>query len=92
MQFEQQDQPEEVIGSFYIEQRNITLIDEDEYNFESVFELYNVDQFAIGYYACFDDTVNGSEVLNNLIEEPNNTAHIAFIYIYVNGEIGFVLY
>lgn len=82
MHIKQQEIPEEVIGPF-----NKVLKYKDEYKFEAALELYHIDQFAIGYYACFDDTVNGSEILNNLIGEPNNTEHISFIYIYVNGEI-----
>ncbi|CAH0628823.1 unnamed protein product [Chrysodeixis includens] len=80
----QQEIPEEVIGPFSKEliYKNVY---SDEYKFEAALELYHIDQFAIGYYACFDDTVNGSEILNNLIGEPNNTEHISFIYIYVNG-------
>ncbi|CAH1635238.1 unnamed protein product [Spodoptera littoralis] len=84
LNFKQQEVPEEVIGPFRIEQKNTSDLD-DESMFETVLELYNVDRFAIGYYACYDDTVNGSDILNNLIEEPNNTEHIAFIYIYVAG-------
>ncbi|KAH9632759.1 hypothetical protein HF086_012094 [Spodoptera exigua] len=84
LNFRQQEVPEEVIGPFRIEQKNTSNLD-DESTFETVLELYNVDRFAIGYYACYDDTVNGSDILNNLIEEPNNTEHIAFIYIYVDG-------
>ncbi|XP_026747230.1 vascular endothelial growth factor receptor 1 isoform X3 [Trichoplusia ni] len=80
----QQEIPEEVIGPFSKELKYKT-VQADEYKFEAALELYHIDQFAIGYYACFDDTVNGSEILNNLIEEPNNTEHISFIYIYVNG-------
>ncbi|XP_050561609.1 vascular endothelial growth factor receptor 1 isoform X4 [Spodoptera frugiperda] len=84
LNFKQQEVPEEVIGPFRIEQKNTSDLD-DESMFETVLELYNVDRFAIGYYACYDDTVNGSDILNNLTEEPNNTEHIAFIYIYVAG-------
>lgn len=90
LNFKQQEVPEEVIGPFRIEQKNTSDLD-DESMFETVLELYNVDRFAIGYYACFDDTVNGSDILNNLTEEPNNTEHIAFIYIYVAGEIIYVI-
>lgn len=84
--FKQQEIPEEVIGPFTKEQIYKT-VPTDEYEFQTSLELYHIDQFAIGYYACFDDTVNGTEILNNLIGEPNNTEHISFIYIYVNGEI-----
>lgn len=90
MHIKQQEIPEEVIGPFSKELKYKT-VQADEYKFEVALELYHIDQFAIGYYACFDDTVNGSEILNNLIEEPNNTEHISFIYIYVNGEINWVL-
>ncbi|KAJ8727036.1 hypothetical protein PYW08_015433 [Mythimna loreyi] len=85
VQFKQQEVPEEIIGPFRIESKNTTARLDGEYWFETVLELYNVDQFAIGYYACFDDTVNGTDILNNLTEEPNNTEHITFIYIYVAG-------
>lgn len=91
VQIKQQEVPEEVIGPFSVESRNTSGRLAGEYWFETVLELYNVDQFAIGYYACFDDAVNGSDILNNLTDEPNNTEHIAFIYIYVAGEIGFIL-
>lgn len=91
VQIKQQEVPEEVIGPFRLESKNSSDVLDDEYWFETVLELYNVDQFSIGYYACFDDTVNGSEILNNLTEEPNNTEHITFIYIYVAGETFFEL-
>ena len=91
VQIKQQEVPEEVIGPFQIKSGNASSPLVGEYRFETVVELCYVDQFAIGYFACFDDTVNGSDILNNLTEEPNNTEHITFIYIYVAGEIGFVL-
>lgn len=55
-------------------------------DYEVALDLYNVDHFAVGYYACFDDTVDSSNVLKNIVEEPVNTPHISYIYIYVNGE------
>ncbi|XP_049697170.2 vascular endothelial growth factor receptor 1 isoform X2 [Helicoverpa armigera] len=84
VQIKQQEVPEEVIGDFRMVQRNMSGL-VDEYKFGTILDLFNVDQYAIGYYACFDDTVNGTDILNNLVEEPNNTEHITFIYIYVNG-------
>lgn len=91
VQIKQQEVPEEVIGPFKMVAKNTSSRLPGEYWFETVLELYAVDQFAIGYFACFDETVNGSDILNNLTEEPNNTEHITFIYIYVAGEIVFVL-
>lgn len=56
------------------------------YKYVEALHLYNVDQFAVGYYACFDNTIDSSDYLTEIIEEPNNTEHISFVYIYVNGE------
>lgn len=79
----QQEIPEEIMGDFVKEERNETYSNGE---YEMALDLYNVDHFAVGYYACFDDSVDSTEVISNIIEEPNNTAHIAYVYIYVNGE------
>ncbi|XP_049864841.1 vascular endothelial growth factor receptor kdr-like isoform X3 [Pectinophora gossypiella] len=83
VQFKQQEIPEEITGNFYTEERNETSEDGSEYR--AFLDLYNVDQFAVGYYACFDDTVDSAELLRDVVEEPNNTAHVSYIYVYVNG-------
>lgn len=85
LQLKQQDIPEEIVAPFFMEQRNASSSDPD-YPFEAFLDLYNIDQYAVGFYACYDNTVNISNILNNLTDEPNNTQHVSFIYIYVNGE------
>ncbi|XP_037297097.1 vascular endothelial growth factor receptor 1 isoform X3 [Manduca sexta] len=84
IQFKQQEPPEEKYGPFNMTQSMVTTSDID-YPFESTLNLFNVDRFAIGYYACHDNTLNISNILNNLIEEPGNNEHAAFFYIYVEG-------
>ncbi|XP_045763363.1 vascular endothelial growth factor receptor 1 isoform X3 [Maniola jurtina] len=85
VQIKQQHIPENDVGPFYKKHRNITSSDDSILNeFETALDLYNVDRYAIGYYACFDSSVNESSVLNNLQKEPNNTEHISYIYIYVD--------
>lgn len=49
--------------------------------------LYNVDHSSVGYYGCFDDTIDSQQVLKEIDKELNNTNHISYIYIYVNGEV-----
>jgi hypothetical protein len=71
----QQDIPEESLGSFYIDNP-----------YEVALDLYNVDQYAVGYYACYDETVESKGILNDLMDEPVNTEHVTYTYIYVNGE------
>ncbi|CAG5055924.1 unnamed protein product [Parnassius apollo] len=85
LQFKQQEIPEEVIGSKFIKTQRTTESSDPKYKYETELSLYNVDQFSVGYYACFDSTVNGSDILNNVMEEPNDTEHITYVYIYVNG-------
>lgn len=83
VRLKQQEVPEEVTGLFNSSER---VVSENESEYEVALDLFNVDQFAVGYYACFDNTVNSIEALNNIIEEPVNTPHVSYIYIYVNGE------
>ncbi|CAB3236151.1 unnamed protein product [Arctia plantaginis] len=61
------------------------LISEGDFKFRTVLELYNVDQYTVGFYACYDKRINIKNVLNNLTEVPENTEQISFFYIYVNG-------
>lgn len=86
LEFKQQEVPLETTKPVLKEQRIMTESSDIDYPFETILDLYNVDEYAIGYYACFDNTVDKREVLEDLIEEPNNSAHISYIYIYVNGE------
>lgn len=83
LRFRQQHVSEEFTSSFTIvnTSSNIT---EKEFTFERSLNLYNVDQYAIGYYACSDDFVN-ENIVNTITEEPKNTEHVAYIYVYVNG-------
>lgn len=93
IQFRQQEGPEEIIGEFNITAINSTIDGDDEFEYQVDLILSNVDQFAIGYYACFYDEVNEENdalynyYLNNLVVEPNNTEHVTYIYVYVDGEI-----
>ncbi|KAI8440296.1 hypothetical protein MSG28_001648 [Choristoneura fumiferana] len=83
LQFKQQEMAEENFSSFSKTLRNVAPSD-DEYEFEIALDIYNVDQFAVGYFACFDDQVDKSEVLTNLLKEPTNTEHISYTYVFVN--------
>ncbi|CAH2092052.1 unnamed protein product [Euphydryas editha] len=56
----------------------------DTNEFEVALDLYNVDIFTVGYYACFDRSVNDAYFLKNIMVEPVNTNNISYIYIYVN--------
>lgn len=85
VELKQQDIPEE-ITTINMKVRN-ELIADGEYKFRTVLELYNVDQYTVGFYACYDKRINIKNVLNNLTEVPENTEQISFFYIYVNGEI-----
>ncbi|XP_059061898.1 vascular endothelial growth factor receptor 1 isoform X2 [Achroia grisella] len=85
VQFKQQNIEEEGLGNTFVKKiRNVTSVD-TQYPYETALDLYNVDQYAVGYYACYDDTINETRILNNLMEEPPNTEHVTYIYIYVNG-------
>ncbi|XP_039745635.1 vascular endothelial growth factor receptor 1 isoform X2 [Pararge aegeria] len=85
VQIKQQHIPENDLGHFTKKQRNITSSDDNMLNeFETALDLYNVDRYAIGYYVCFDNTVNEKTVLYNILREPNNTEHVSYIYIYVD--------
>lgn len=84
MQFKQQNiLGEENTGGKFKKKQNTS---SNSNMYEAELNLYEVDQYAVGYYACYDDTVNDNEILNHISEEPNNTQHITYIYIYVNGE------
>ncbi|XP_032511632.2 vascular endothelial growth factor receptor 1 isoform X2 [Danaus plexippus] len=83
VQIKQQEIPEEIIESFIMIERNVTSSD-DQYEFETALDLYNVDQFAVGYYACFDNTVNVKDILSNLMHEPVNNKHVTYLYVYVD--------
>ncbi|XP_028039144.1 vascular endothelial growth factor receptor 1 isoform X2 [Bombyx mandarina] len=82
LEFKQQETPEELPKNKPIKTMRQT--SDSEYPFETIINIYNVDEYAIGYYACFDD-VKTNFTLNNLIEEPRNTENASFIYIYVEG-------
>lgn len=87
IQFKQQDQAEDMTLPFEIIKRTIAPT-EAEYPYVIELDLLNVNEHAVGYFACFDDTIYADDVLelNSLKSEPNNTDHITYIYIYVNGE------
>lgn len=61
-------------------------VNEDLHEYEVGLSLYNVDHSAVGYYGCFDSTIDSQQVLKEIDKEPNDTNHISYIYIYVNGE------
>lgn len=82
---DQQEIPEEMVEPFHKVQRNVTSSD-NSYKYEIALDLYNVNQFAVGYYACFDFNINSSDIFRNMMEEPVNTKHISYIYIFVDGE------
>lgn len=87
VQIKQQHISEIDVGDFTKKQRQVTSPDDKLLNeYETALDLYNVDRYAIGYYACFDNAVNESIILNNIQKEPNNTEHVSYIYIYVDGE------
>lgn len=79
--FKQQEQAESETAPFKtkprVEKENSVALD-----------LINVNEHAVGYYACFDNTLNATDVLklNSFQEEPENTEHVTYIYIYVNGK------
>ncbi|XP_060800546.1 vascular endothelial growth factor receptor 1 isoform X2 [Amyelois transitella] len=87
VEFTQQILGEDGFGtSFQKISRNMTGKNSDsKYMYQTELDLIDVDQYAVGYYACFDNTINSSEILNDIMEEPNNTEHVSYIYIYVNG-------
>lgn len=82
----QQDIPEEVTSNFTAVMQNVKL-NEDLNEYEVALSLYNVDHSAVGYYGCFDSTVDSQQVLKDIDKEPSNTKHISYIYVYVNGEV-----
>lgn len=79
---------EEQIGSYNYTQRSVEMTNESaEYKYETYLELLNVDRYAIRYYACIRTNTSVDEnVFSNLVEEPNNSKNISYIYIYVDGE------
>ncbi|KPJ01940.1 Vascular endothelial growth factor receptor 1 [Papilio xuthus] len=85
LDFKQQDIPEEVVGSLFNKSVTTVTNSDDKYKYQIELNLYDVDQFAIGYYACFDNTLEADDLLNNLMEEPKDTEHVTYIYVYVNG-------
>ncbi|XP_014355905.2 vascular endothelial growth factor receptor 1 isoform X2 [Papilio machaon] len=85
LDFKQQDIPEEIVGSLFNKSITTVTNSDDKYKYKTELNLYNVDQFAIGYYACFDSTLKADDLLNNLMEEPKDTEHVTYIYVYVNG-------
>lgn len=85
IEFKQQKIAEEVVGSFTV--KTIDGAGTTDYPYEKNLNLYNVDHYAVGYYACFDDTVNSLDILDNILEEPTDTDYVTYVYIYVNGEI-----
>ncbi|KAJ2950586.1 hypothetical protein O0L34_g8837 [Tuta absoluta] len=48
-------------------------------------DLISVDRCAVRYYACIDDTIDETRILQNIVEEPQNSEHVSYIYVYVNG-------
>ncbi|XP_063379614.1 vascular endothelial growth factor receptor 1 isoform X1 [Cydia fagiglandana] len=57
---------------------------DNEYEYEIALDLFSVDPFAVGYYACHDDQVDPSQIFTDLVEEPTNNEHISYTYVYVN--------
>ncbi|CAH2062831.1 unnamed protein product, partial [Iphiclides podalirius] len=85
LQIKQQEIPEEIVDSLFNKTQTTVASSDPRYKYQTELSLYNVDQFAIGYYACFDNSANGDDLLNNLMEEPDDTEHVTYFYIYVNG-------
>ncbi|XP_048480770.1 vascular endothelial growth factor receptor 1 isoform X3 [Plutella xylostella] len=84
--FKQQEVPEEAYQTSFQTNMTVEMTSHDpESHYKVALHLYNVDDYAIGYYACFDDTVTDTEFLSDIKEEPRNTPHISYIYVYVNG-------
>ncbi|XP_064075126.1 vascular endothelial growth factor receptor 1 isoform X3 [Vanessa tameamea] len=83
VQIKQQEIGEEKTGSFEMVLRDVSSPD-DPNVFESALDLYNVDKFTVGYYACFNKSLNETDFLKNIMEEPFNTNNISYIYIYVD--------
>ncbi|CAF4936226.1 unnamed protein product [Pieris macdunnoughi] len=83
VQIKQQELPE-YSNQLLNEQTTVALSD-SKYKYETVLDLVNVSRISVGYYACFDESVNETAILTNIREEPTNTDHVAYIYIYVNG-------
>lgn len=84
LRFRQQDVSEEVTSNFTIVNVSSPIF-EEEFSFQRTLTLFNVDQYAIGYYACSDDFVN-ENIVNTITEDPENTEHVSYIYVYVNGK------
>lgn len=84
LQFRQQEVSEPVTSNFNIINTN-SIITEEHYSFQITLDLYHVDQYAIGYYACSDYSVKAN-IVDNIIEEPQNDENVSYIYVYVNGE------
>lgn len=82
----QQDIPEEVTSNFTTELRSVN-VNEDTNEYEVALSLYIVDHSAVGYYGCFDNTIDSQQVLKEIDQELVDTNHISYIYIYVNGEV-----
>ncbi|XP_026326483.1 vascular endothelial growth factor receptor 1 isoform X4 [Hyposmocoma kahamanoa] len=84
----QQDIPEEVTSNFktVMQYGNVN---EDLNKYEVALNLYNVDHSAVGYYGCFDSTMDSQQVLKEIDKEPSNTKHISYVYVYVNGTTWF---
>lgn len=61
-------------------------VNEDLNEYVLALNLYNVDHSAVGYYGCFDSTIDSQQVLKEIDKEPSNTKHISYVYVYVNGE------
>ncbi|XP_038213360.1 vascular endothelial growth factor receptor 1 isoform X3 [Zerene cesonia] len=85
IEIKQQEIPEEVIESFYMIQRNMTVIEGDNKIYQAVLDLINVDQYAVGYYACYEKDLDSNTILTDLREEPSNTNQVSYIYVYVDG-------
>lgn len=56
VQIKQQDIGEEKTGSFEMLLRDMPSSNETN-EFEVALDLYNVDKFTVGYYACFDRSI-----------------------------------
>lgn len=82
----QQDIPEEVTSNFKTIMQ-IVNVNKDSNEYEVGLSLYNVDHSAVGYYGCFDSTIDSQQVLKEIDKELHDTNHISYVYVYVNGEV-----
>ncbi|GBP03773.1 Vascular endothelial growth factor receptor 1 [Eumeta japonica] len=83
--FTLQEAPEEDVGSFRTSERTYNTSEDAEYPYRAELRLHNVNEFAVRFYACHDRAVDAAALLSDMREEPRDTEHVSFIYVYVNG-------